>query len=259
MKSKIFKMLCFVACLVLTGCNNNDANDGLLSNDNGIDNQVETFRIGHTLDDGRFISFSFDVPYMNGYLSNSLSNDEITIDGFINKLNFVSLINDGGSKLYKYNSSLGVFGDDDFYTLVCNSLDNVKDIFVAKEIESLNNKCLLKIDDLDGVEMIIKEGSLTNESATVIIRDVSSRDNIYGNEYRIDKFEDGTWKMMNVLIDNYAWDLIGYVVDEDNVLEFDIDWSKIYGKLNPGKYRIVKDTSYSGEGTVHYITAEFEI
>lgn len=110
---------------------------------------------GHTFDDGRYITFTFDVPYYDGYLSEAFLDDSIKLDDFINKLEFVSALNDGGSKLYMYNKVNEMFGDEDFYTLVCNSYAGIKDIFVAKNIDSLTDKCIIKIDDLDGVAMSI--------------------------------------------------------------------------------------------------------
>ena len=107
--------------------------------------------------------------------------------------------------------------------------------------------------------MSIKDGTLTKTGATVVITDISSRNNIYGEPYRIDKFVDGEWKTLDTIIDDYAWISIGYTVGEDNKLELDINWEWLYGELELGKYRIVKDTSESGEGTTHYITAEFVI
>jgi len=248
------KFLGILICIifVITGCNNKQ-NDGLFPK------RKETFMYGHTLDDGRLISFTFEVPYKKGYLNDAFINDEISIEQFINQLNLISGLNDCGSNLYKYNKNNGTFGKDDFYVLVCNSCDNIKDIFVAKDMDSLKSKCNIKIDDLDGVTITIKKGTLTNTGVTIIIKDVSARDNIYGESYRIDKFVNGKWEELDTIIDNYGFNSIGYKVDKNNELELKINWEWLYGKLKSGKYRIVKDTSEVGEGTEHYITVEFEI
>lgn len=252
MKKKILGILfCGILLIELTGCKT-DNNQSFKNN--------ETFMNGTTLVDGRHISFTFDVPYNDGYLSEALLYNRITIDEFINKLDFESDVNDGGSKLYKYNKVNKLFGNKDFYVIVCNSTDGIKDIFVAKNINSLNDKCTIKTNDLEGITMNIKEGTLTNVGATVVIIDKSSRNNMYGESYRIDQFVDNEWKELDVVVEgNYGFNSIGYTVDEDNKLELDINWEWLYGKLKTGKYRIVKDTSYAGEGTTHYITAEFEI
>ena len=72
-------------------------------------------------------------------------------------------MNDGGSKLYKYNKVNKLFGNKDFYVIICNSTDGIKDIFVAKNINSLNDKCTIKTNDLEGITMNIKEKSSTTQ------------------------------------------------------------------------------------------------
>lgn len=223
----------------------------------------ETFMSSHTLDDGRLISFTFDVPYITEnssarYLNEAFSNKLITIDGMIKKLELLDIYKDGGSKLYQYNKDTKTFGTENFYMMVCNSLDGIKDIFVAKNIESLNDKCTLKINDLDGVTMTIKDDTLTNTGATVIIKDTSDRENIYGEAYLIEKYDNNKWIKLTP-INDMIFNYIGYHVNKDNILEFKTNWEYHYGKLKTGKYRIIKSTSESGEGTLHYITAEFTI
>ena len=257
MKNKIINLcLCGIIILNITGCTIKN------SEQNNEQSDKELFLIGNTLDDGRIISFTFDVPYFKNnnesYISEALINNEITIDEFINKLDYIDSIKDGGSKLYQYNKNKRIFGNENFYVMVCNSLDNVKDIFVAKNKDILHNICTLKIDDLKGVSMAIKENTLTNTGATVIITDTSNRDNIYGNSYKIEKKENGVWIELKPKNDMFFTD-IGYVVGEDHTLEFDINWEYFYGKLESGEYRILKDTREAGEGVNHYITAEFMI
>lgn len=251
MKKILGIIMCGILILGIAGCEKED---------NLSDKRNESFLLGHTLDDGRHISFTFDVPYKDSYLSEALIYDQIKVEEFINELDFVSLSNDGGSKLYKYNKSKELFGKKDFYVMVCNSYAGIKDIFVAKNTQSLSDKCIIKIDDLDGVSMRIKEGTLTKEGATLVIKDVSSRNNMYGEEYRIDKKINGEWIELDVIVTgNYGFTSIGYTVGGDNKLELDVNWKWLYGELKPGEYRIVKSTSEPGEGTQHYITAEFVI
>lgn len=252
MRKRMFLVLICVGLLLgMTGCKNEDVS---LSESN------EKFVSGHTLDDGRVIHFTFDVPYKDGYLSEALIYNEITINDLINELSFVSGLNDGGSKLYKYNRSEKIFGNKDFYVLVCNSYNGIKDIFVARNTKRLADNCIIKIDDLDGVSMTIKDGTLTKKEATIIITDMSSRNNIYGEEYRIDKLVNGEWQELEIIFEgNYGWTSIGYSVGGDNRLELEVNWEWLYGELEPGDYRIVKTTSEPGEATTHYITAEFII
>jgi len=118
--------------------------------------------------------------------------------------------------------------------------------------ESINNAV--------GVTMTIKEGTLTKTGATVVITDVSGKKNVYGEEYRIDKLQNGKWKELEVIVEgNYGWNLIGYYVGEDNTLELEHNWEWLYGELEIGEYRLVKNTSESGDSTNHYFSVQFTI
>jgi len=104
----------------------------------------------------------------------------------------------------------------------------------------LFDKCSLKVDDLDGVSMAIKKGSLTRTGATIVITDNSVRENIYGEDYRIDKKVNEQWKELEPIIDNCAFNAIGYMVDDNNKLQLDIDWKWLYGKLEDGNIELLK-------------------
>lgn len=242
------KILLFIISLILvTGCN--DVNDNK--------QETEKFLIGHTLEDGRIIHFTFDVPYNNTYISEALSSNEITIDEFINNLEYLDSYNDGGSKIYQYNKDKKIYGKENFYVISCNSLDNIKDIYVAKYKESLSGVCSKNINEIENITMSIKEGTLTKTSATVIIKDISERDNIYGESFTIEKYDHGWIELESK--NDMVFNSIGYSVGKDNTLELDVKWDYFYGELKSEKYRILKDFSESGEGVRHYISAEFTI
>ena len=98
-----------------------------------------------------------------------------------------------------------------------------------------------ELDEVEDVSMVIKDGTLTRRGATVIISDTSGMDYTYGEEYRIDKYDDGEWEELEVIVEgNYAWNSIGYQVGEDGILELDVKWEWLYGELEDGYYRIVK-------------------
>lgn len=119
---------------------------------------------------------------------------------------------------------------------------------------------VFELNEAKGVSMSIKEGTLTNSSATIIIKDISNKDHIYGNEYRIDKLENGTWKELDVIVEgNYGWTSIGYHVDKDNKLELNINWKWLYGELTEGTYRVVKSTSVPRENKEYYFSVEFKL
>jgi len=223
---------------------------------------IEDFYVGYTLDDGRYLTLSLDVPYQGTTLGEAIFNNQLTVDNFVSTLEYIESLKDGGSKIYKYNQSNisnRTYGKEDFFVITCDGKDGIRDIVIAKHKETLMNKCSKNYDDLENVSMKIKEGSLTKKGATIIITDKSNRKNIYGNAYKLEERVEGKWQDLKTIIDDFSWTLEGYSVDETNTLEFKVNWENLYGTLKEGEYRIVKDASYAGEGTTHYITAPFSI
>lgn len=114
-----------------------------------------------------------------------------------------------------------------------------------------------KATNNDTLSMIIKDGTLTNTSATIIISD-NNPNHIYGEWFRIDEQINGEWQEVTRLIDNDSWTLIGYKADKNNKIELEVNWETIYGKLDSGKYRIVKAYTLKN-GSKKYAYAEFTI
>ena len=111
-----------------------------------------------------------------------------------------------------------------------------------------------ELNELEDVSMTIKEGTLNRDGATIIITDTSDDDNMYGESYRIDKKVNDTWEEKDIVVKgNYGWNSIGYRVDENDKLEMDINWKWLYGTLEDGEYRLVKNVLEK------YFSVEFEI
>lgn len=110
-------------------------------------------------------------------------------------------------------------------------------------------------ENMPYVEMIIEKGTLTKTSAQIIIR--GREHNIScGSFYYIDRKENGEWKRANI-IESVPFNLLAQLADKNGELTEKIDWSKSYGELKNGEYRIVKSVSTpEGEKTVY---AEFTI
>ena len=100
-----------------------------------------------------------------------------------------------------------------------------------------------RINQVDGVSIKIKEGTLTNTGATIIITDTTDKNYSYGEPYRIDKKENGKWEKVPKVIDDAFFNEPAYQPDENNEIVREINWEWIYGKLKPGTYRFVTDAS----------------
>lgn len=127
--------------------------------------------------------------------------------------------------------------------------------FIEKAIESSSK---LVMDSIDGINMIIKEGTLTKTGVTIIIIDTTDNKNIYGGscDYRIDRKTNNNWEELkrNENLPSY---LQSFYVDKNNKLEIEIDWSNAYGELKTGEYRLVKNTEIKNK--LYEFTVEFEI
>ena len=122
--------------------------------------------------------------------------------------------------------------------------------FKPREIKNINLA--------ENITMKIKDGSLTNTGATVIITDLSGDENVdlINRKFKIDYKKNDKWYRFESKIKNEVT-----VMTTDNVMENgdntytqEINWERYYGKLDKGHYRIVKEVK-----TNLYIAAEFDI
>ena len=93
----------------------------------------------------------------------------------------------------------------------------------------------------DAVTMVIKEGTLTNTGATVIITDLSDDENSYGAYFWIERKIDGKWKKVKYLHSDLGSTMPSFSVNEDHTLELHCNWDYEYGALENGEYRLIKD------------------
>lgn len=107
------------------------------------------------------------------------------------------------------------------------------------------------------ITMTIKEGTLTNEGATVIITDKNEKKYDYGRWFIIEKKQNGNWVKLELL--NPQDTVYGIAIERGNeeVVEIDVNWTEQYGKLSPGEYRLVK--SFESNGELKYCSTEFTI
>lgn len=61
-----------------------------------------------------------------------------------------------------------------------------------------------------------------------------------GTEYHLIVLEDGIWKDVPTIIEEYGWNSMAYLISEGQDTEFDISWEWLYGKLTAGTYRLTK-------------------
>ena len=122
----------------------------------------------------------------------------------------------------------------------------------------IGNKSDIKISQND-VIMTIKEGTLTNKSATLVLTNNSDKNFQYGNPYEIEIKKDGEWHKINVKLD---FDMPAFPLSSKESKEIELDWENGYGKLAKGTYRIIKEIDYEyeeGKYETFNVAVEFTI
>jgi hypothetical protein len=119
------------------------------------------------------------------------------------------------------------------------------------------------INNFAGVTMIVKKGTESPTKLTVAFENNSNSHCIYGEYFCLEKKINSRWYQAPVTIDgNYAFNTIGYNLDSGDSDERVVDWNWLYGSLETGEYRIVKDMldfRGSGDYDTYYLNAEFTI
>ena len=92
--------------------------------------------------------------------------------------------------------------------------------------------------------MTIKEGTLTNKSATLVLTNNNDKNFQYGNPYEIEIKKDGKWHKINVELN---FDMPAFQLLSKESKEIELDWENGYGKLSEGTYRIIKGINYEYE------------
>ena len=110
-----------------------------------------------------------------------------------------------------------------------------------------------------GVSLTVKENTLKETGATLILKNDSEVDVQYGNPYEIEIKKDGEWHKINVQLD---FTLPAFSLKSKETKELEINWKEGYGKLTPGDYRIIKSIEIEkADGTfdTFYVSAKFTI
>jgi hypothetical protein len=116
-----------------------------------------------------------------------------------------------------------------------------------------------------GLTMEVKD--VTNTSLTLVCTQKGGNPTgelMTGSFYVIEQYIDGNWCHIDYFEQEHdiAWTMEAYIIPLNETVDFDIDWSWLYGSFPAGKYRIGKEISdFRGTGDYDAIMyyAEFEI
>ncbi|PKM49669.1 MAG: hypothetical protein CVV02_15070 [Firmicutes bacterium HGW-Firmicutes-7] len=147
----------------------------------------------------------------------------------------------------------------DEMNIVNVSIENNEEIDLTNwepsEYETVNN--------FDDVTMIVKKGSESSTKLTVTFENNTNSECIYGDYFCLEKKINDLWYQVPVTIaGDYGFNSIGYNLAAGDMGEMLVDWNWLYGSLETGEYRIVKDIlDFRGTGDydTYYLGATFTI
>lgn len=120
-----------------------------------------------------------------------------------------------------------------------------------------------EVNRIAGLTMTPEDASVSTGGLTLIFENTTDKESIFGEFFALEKKIDGSWYHVPLTIKgDYAFNDIAYILGPGESQEFTLDWSWLYGFLDPGDYRIVKDVlDFRGAGDFdrYYLTAEFTI
>ena len=105
--------------------------------------------------------------------------------------------------------------------------------------------------EVEAVALYVKDGTLTNKGCTIIFANNSNKEFIFRYKYDMQKLEDNNWVTLlpKSIEDFYPagtdWVQLykaGYEIKQKTVEEKVFDWSKTYGTLKAGKYKMLIGT-----------------
>jgi len=103
-----------------------------------------------------------------------------------------------------------------------------------RTVNDINLPCY---NTTDTINMIVKEGSPTNRSVTLIINNNTNYDYLYGEGYYVEHQENGSWVKVEGMPEYFI--LIGYTLRANQTIQIIRTWGW-QKELSAGEYRINK-------------------
>ena len=103
----------------------------------------------------------------------------------------------------------------------------------------------------EGVTLTVKEDTLGKSGATLVFQNDSDTEYIFGSAFEIEKMESDVWYKQPTITEGF-FNQIGYSLLPNGAAEIETDWEWLYGKLDKGKYRIIKTIGEKGNRDSDY-------
>ena len=110
--------------------------------------------------------------------------------------------------------------------------------------------------DKEKVTVEVLMDTVTSNGATIVVTDKNEDSYGWGKSYKVQQKANGEWLDLTPIAEMSFEDL-AYGLDKNGQFKQNVDWTRYYGKLEKGTYRIVKDTY--DKGYIYFYSNEFEI
>lgn len=111
------------------------------------------------------------------------------------------------------------------------------------------------------INLKIKDGTLSNTGATLILENNSDITISFGEGFWLEAEQNGKWYALET-INDYVVNLPLYYLKQNELKEMAFGWGYVFGKLPKGKYRVTKGITLEFENDnkeENYITCEFNV
>ena len=125
-------------------------------------------------------------------------------------------------------------------------------VFILKNNNSKFAGKADSVSSIKGVSISVKEYTLAHTDTVIIIKNETDSDIETGTAFSIDKEVNGKWMKLKTKHDTF-WNLVSIIIPSNSSRELECNWEDIYGKLEKGTYRLVKEINSKR------IAVEFEL
>lgn len=120
-----------------------------------------------------------------------------------------------------------------------------------------------EINRLNKVNMRVEEDTISPTGLTLLFENSENKNYTYGEAYTLETKINKAWYQVPIEIEeDYGFLDIGYNLPANGTAEWTVDWEWLYGDLDAGDYRIVKDiidVQEAGDYELFLLAAEFTV
>ncbi|MCD8230720.1 MAG: hypothetical protein LUD14_02650 [Clostridiales bacterium] len=111
---------------------------------------------------------------------------------------------------------------------------------------------------LEGADMTVE--NVTDHSMSICLSNDTGGEFTYGEAYAIECYDEetNTWVLLEA-DQNAGFDEAAYILSDGEECTQEADWTDLYGSLEAGTYRVVKEVQSEADGTIYTLAVAFVV